>query len=271
MTEAQYQEIKDYLPGRKWSIAALDTVVNARQWLIDFKAQAQGPTPIGAVKAALERQFGHPFPVDLIKVAAGLEHFITTVDGDEEMIVGPSRNGWECMIDLETWGLPPNGLIVSIGAVMMDMHTQTIVDRFEISIDPTIPKGTIGKMFDIHPGTIMWWMALERDEARGYWMEQKKSDIYSALAGFSAWYGGKSIPTWGNGATFDLVLMRNAYDKLNMECPWQPWEERCYRTEKNRVTNALKPARVAHHTPLADAEYQALHLFNILGGKLADT
>ena len=37
---------------------------------------------------------------------------------------------YDCMVDLETTGLPPNGALLSIGGVFFDTHTGTLGPTF---------------------------------------------------------------------------------------------------------------------------------------------
>jgi exodeoxyribonuclease VIII len=89
--------------------------------------------------------------------------------------------------------------------------------------------------------------------------------LEACLIAFSDWYGKKSLPTWGNGASFDNVIMDNAYRAVNMTRPWLPWEDRCYRTMKNLVNIPIDKREGVYHNALDDALTQAKHLMKILG------
>ena len=170
----------------------------------------------------------------------------------------------ECMIDLETFGMPPDGLIVSIGAVKFDPDTVKIVDRFHLAIDPELCRD---QHFTIDPGTVKWWLDPKRDAPRQVWLDQPKFDPGTALAGFLDWYGPATMPTWGNAVTFDIILMKSAFKALHLGCPWQFWDERCHRTLKTIppeiVTKRSFQMGIMHagsgvlHTALFDAEVQA--------------
>ena len=75
---------------------------------------------------------------------------------------------------------------------------------------------------------------------------------------------------WGNGASFDNVLLATAYKRLGMETPWPFWKDRCFRTMKNvcKVDHSFEGTA---HNALDDARSQAQHLIKIdakLGGFL---
>ena len=162
------------------------------------------------------------------------------------------------MVDLETLSTSDNALIVSIGAVRFNPLAPEVFDRFHIGIDlDSLPANAYG--FDISPGTVGWWLASDRAAGREALKQIDKTDIGSALDGFALWLG-EDAKVWGNGVAFDNVILRNAYVKLGLQCPWGFWDDRCYRTIKN-LAPELKAERIgAHHSALDDALTQVSHL-----------
>jgi exodeoxyribonuclease VIII len=90
-----------------------------------------------------------------------------------------------------------------------------------------------------------------------------------ALAEFSAWYNLNAfgLPVWGNGATFDNVILSNAYKAAGLERPWGRFGDRCYRTLKNLHPDVKMHRIGEHHHALADAVTQGLHLVDIFRAK----
>jgi exodeoxyribonuclease VIII len=162
------------------------------------------------------------------------------------------------MVDLETWSTANHATIISIGAVKF--VGDSIVDRFHVGIDP---RSCTEYNFHIDPDTILWWMDESRNAAREEWLSLNKVDIFSALDGFSQWFGTEMLPVWGNGATFDNVILRSAYKIVNLQCPWPFWMDRCYRTMKASHPILPDPRTGTHHNALDDAAYQAAHLIKI--------
>ena len=73
---------------------------------------------------------------------------------------------------------------------------------------------------------------------------------------------------WGNGATFDNVILANAYRGAGLPVPWKFWNDKCYRTIKGFFPQ-IKLQRIGtHHNAQDDAESQAWHLINMVGGML---
>lgn len=177
----------------------------------------------------------------------------------------------ECMTDLETLGRSNKAAILSIGACMFYPTADGIhSDAFEAIVDPQSCVD-IGMQLDV--STFMWWMgeACKNGEERAKMNvardamvanQRKAIHIRDALHRFSAWLGSDK-PVWGNGATFDNVILRNAYELAGIPCPWSFWNDRCYRTIKSR-TPAVKLQREGiHHSAMWDAISQAKHLQQI--------
>lgn len=174
------------------------------------------------------------------------------------------------MLDLETWSISNTATIVSIGAVKFDPDGHGPIDRFHVGIDPSLSKFRADQ-FDIDPSTMLWWLAEERAEARKAWLDLAKMDLGTALEGFAMWFeADKNVPVWGNGATFDNVILRHAFKTLGMDNPWGFRSDRCYRTLKNLAPNRkIEDVNVGflsgvQHDALYDATVQALHLQDIV-------
>lgn len=182
-----------------------------------------------------------------------------------------SEQKLECMLDLETYGNSSNAVIISIGACHFEQHgTDARASTFECFVDPQSCV-EVGMVMDV--STVNWWMGAEckteeerekMDHARRVLAEKLKMAIplRQALHRFSAWLG-EDKPVWGNGATFDNVILRNAYKLAGIPCPWQFWNDRCYRTMKNRVPSAKMQRVGVHHSAMWDAISQAEHLQQI--------
>ncbi len=168
------------------------------------------------------------------------------------------------MVDIETFGTNNDALILSIGAVKFDPNTPAnenpIRDKFYVAIDPASAHKFGGVM---DPATVLWWMDAERNEARTSLLGSDRVDIVSALEGLAMWFGDKSLPLWGNGSTFDNVILRRAYERLGLETPWKFWHDRCYRTVKSLAPTLKLERSGVFHNAVDDAITQALHLHKV--------
>lgn len=164
-------------------------------------------------------------------------------------------NGLNVMVDLETLGTGNDAVILSIGAVKF---TGTeIVDEFHVGVDPATCQ-QVGLTIDA--ATVLWWFKDDIGAAREALLGLERVDIGSALAGFAQWFGPDSLPLWGNGATFDNVILRSAYAACHMEYPARFWDDKCYRTVKNLAPMVKLERLGTHHDALDDARSQAKHL-----------
>ena len=163
------------------------------------------------------------------------------------------------MLDLETLGNNSNSVIVSIGAVMFD---STVVDEngyFYANVDP---ESCVQAGLKMDASTVMWWMQ-QSDQARSAF-NVGSSPLAAALIDFSNWIPPGST-VWGNGATFDNVILSNAYLATGIPKPWKYNGDRCYRTLKALYQNIKADARSGvYHNALDDAIHQAKHASKIL-------
>lgn len=161
------------------------------------------------------------------------------------------------MVDLETMGTNSNSAIVSIGACKFTQFG--ISDQFYSKISL---KSCADLKMHIDADTIIWWLK-QSDEARKELVEGK-DHILQALIEFSNWIG-EIDGIWGNGASFDNVILSNAFGAVNLPTPWKFWQDRCYRTVKSFSQVEMKRIGT-HHNALSDAISQAEHLIAIWNG-----
>jgi hypothetical protein len=162
------------------------------------------------------------------------------------------------MVDLETLGNGSHSAILSIGAVQFD-ETGT-GEQFYTRVDAESCVAT-GMKMDV--STVLWWF--KQGEAARREVADGGVDIRNALEDLATWWPAKAT-FWGNGATFDNVIVANAYQRLGIARPWGYTSDRCYRTMKAMfpTIKADQMDGVAHNA-LADALYQAKHMVKIMG------
>jgi len=162
------------------------------------------------------------------------------------------------MIDLETMGTRPNAPIIAIGAVMFDGTKAH--DEFYVNVD--LASAVDDSHAVVDPKTVLWWMD-QSGEARSSLREDKK-EILTALYEFREWLKPvKPEGVWGNGASFDNVILSETYKRMGLEPPWPFWTDRCYRTMKNMYPQVEMERVGTHHNALDDAMSQANHLIKI--------
>ena len=169
------------------------------------------------------------------------------------------------MLDLETMGNGNNAALVAIGAFKFDLHNPQPFEAIEeeqkfyrgVDLASCVRAG-----LEIDASTVIWWLK-QSDAARSAIGAGIPLDL--ALAHFTQFMAGAKFSLWGNGATFDNVILRNAYNKLHLAAPWHYTDDSCYRTMKNQFGRAVGMNRVGTaHNALDDAISQALHLQKIM-------
>lgn len=184
------------------------------------------------------------------------------------------------MLDLETMGTGNNAAIVAIGACEFDPH-----DAYKTGVDSSFYKAVTlessvkaGLVMDA--STVLWWLQ-QSDGARRSTFPERVSvenpngavDIDIACSYFCGFVErrGKDVAIWGNGATFDNVIIRSAFRVVGLPVPWSFRNDKCYRTVINLLPKERQPALERNgtaHNALDDAITQAVHLqkcYKILG------
>ena len=163
------------------------------------------------------------------------------------------------MVDLETLSTAPNAAIMSIGAVAFDPETGRVGAEFYVNIDP---KSAQDAGLHVDAGTVSWWFS-QSNEARAHLVAPKPLPLQAALAAFQQFLMLEVEPKftiWGNGASFDNVILSHAYEASGSPAPWRYWQDACYRTMKGLFPQVKMVREGVHHDALADARSQAKHL-----------
>lgn len=172
------------------------------------------------------------------------------------------------MLDLETMGKGPAAAIVAIGAVVFDITTGEFGSTYynRVDLESSVACGGV-----IDPSTVIWWLE-QGDEARLEIARKDGIHIADALHSFAAWMHEHThdAEVWGNGATFDNVILRGAYTRNRTDAPWEWWNDRCYRTVKAQHRDVPMVRLGTHHNALSDAISQAQHLIRMLNPKAGE-
>jgi DNA polymerase III epsilon subunit-like protein len=163
----------------------------------------------------------------------------------------------DVMLDLETCGVSPGCVILSIGACTF-RGDRTFYEK--ISVMDSEHQGLFKD-----PATMAWWNKQDPEARKEAFSGAK--DLVSILGSFSDFLRSinSDIYIWGNGADFDLPILAAAYIRVGMKTPWKPFNGRCYRTLKNLYFDVkMEPFEGMKHNALVDAQNQAAHARLIL-------
>lgn len=166
------------------------------------------------------------------------------------------------MVDLETLGTGPNAAVLSIGMVMFDDSKP-----FPLSpegIHQKIRQNTVSGDVDID--TVMWWMQ-QSDDARRKMVDDSgefpEIVVVTDVARFLKSYD--DVLLWGNGASFDNVILRSLFARNEVKWPLKYTSDRCYRTMRAMFPQVPVQEFVGtKHHAYDDAMHQAKHLYAIL-------
>lgn len=136
------------------------------------------------------------------------------------------------MIDIETLSTNSNGLVISISAIEFDLMTGNIGREFEtgLKLKDQIAKGAV-----IDIDTVMWWLDQSKEAQKSLLSLVDEFHVEIALDNFNIWLDeleckNKNIRLWGNGATFDNVIVRNLYERHGITFNLPFWCDRDVRT-----------------------------------------
>ena len=160
------------------------------------------------------------------------------------------------MVDLETLGTGSDAVIIALGAVAFGDGVAPADTAFYAVVDP---QSCVDAGLKMDVSTVMWWMK-QSDAARSA-ITRPGEPLDFVLARFAEWikpYG--PVQVWGNGATFDNVILANAFNKVALPRPWRYTADRCYRTMRALLPAVEVPPVGTSHNALDDAIYQATYL-----------
>lgn len=176
------------------------------------------------------------------------------------------------MIDLETFDTEPSAVVWEIGAVAFDPASGAQIthgDTFHWLIDPAAQSNrTTSKK------TLEWWSAQPTEAyMRIRDAEAEGIDLDAVLLDLESWISklilehcesASKLQVWANSPSFDLAILKNAYQQLGRDTPWRYHQERDYRTLKTLMPHIKMQRTGTHHSALDDAISQAQHTTQLL-------
>ena len=136
------------------------------------------------------------------------------------------------MVDMETMGNSPDAPIVSIGAVFFDPSTGNTGAEFYqvVSLESSMSFG-----MKPDASAIQWWLkqssearsAILVDEAMGL---RETLELLADFIAENAANGSHTVQLWGNGCSFDNVILRRAYALIDTPFAVPFWNDRDVRT-----------------------------------------
>lgn len=165
------------------------------------------------------------------------------------------------MLDVESMGTNADAALVGIGAVFFDEATGTGAEFYRtINLATAVLRGGT-----IDAATVMWWLG--QDEAARNAIRFNSYHVDEALTDFVGFVKSNvhvpDLLIWGCSPTFDCEKVNSALVRSRIEVPWRYYNERCYRTVRERNKRVELDERTGLHNALDDAKFQANHLIKI--------
>jgi exodeoxyribonuclease VIII len=168
-------------------------------------------------------------------------------------------NATHYVLDLETMGTGPSAAIVAIGCVKV--ADGQIADEFYTRVDLESSLHSDGT---VTAKTIQWWLKQSEEARREVDGSQHAQPLIFALRDLDVFMDDdeRQIFVWGNGSSFDNVILRSAYAAFGDEAPWPFWADRDLRTLLHLYPEAKRAVAfegIQHHA-LHDARHEARQL-----------
>ncbi len=132
----------------------------------------------------------------------------------------------DVMIDLETLGLKPGYVILSIGCAFFNPQGEGHGSTFYRTVDL---GDSVSKGFEISKSTVNWWQRQEHSAIQALGVEpQSVEDVFFD---FVDWFNGNNgEKVWSQGANMDIPMVEHVLEKLDIRIPWDFWNVRDTRT-----------------------------------------
>ena len=133
---------------------------------------------------------------------------------------------FDIMVDLETMSTAQNAVILSVSACYFNKKTGEIGEKFDHQINLA---SSFSANRNISASTLLWWMQQD-DSARNQFSDNAKAKTMTEVLVLFSEFVDERACVWGNGSSFDIGILKSAYDKCKLPVPWKFWNERDVRT-----------------------------------------
>lgn len=169
------------------------------------------------------------------------------------------------MLDLETLGLKPTSVILSVGAVAFDRRHGVALRGVRLVLDRT-EQLHAGRTVDVT--TTQWWGA-QSPEAQRVFADPQLPHFLAVpqLTRYCEKYLAPGASAWGNGFDFDGSMLLNYLEQFGHRAPWSYKGHSCYRTLRRlagpEVLHTVEKEvgqqfpSLVRHDALGDAMFQA--------------
>ena len=162
------------------------------------------------------------------------------------------------MVDLETLDVKSTATVLTLGAVRFDPFSNAPMKELYLRVDID-SQDKLGCTVD--DNTLKWWNQQDVSIMEEAFDPRDRIPIHEVINQFHA-LAWNCDAFWSHGATFDLMILQNLYDKLGRTYPWQYWQMRDTRTLFDIGHDPEMP-QGSKHNALEDAKRQAIGVRNV--------
>lgn len=169
----------------------------------------------------------------------------------------------DLMIDLETLDTTPTAVVLSLGAVLFDPHSDASGSTFYVEFTNFLEQQTdAGRT--ISPNTVLWWMkqdAAARDVFATKEVSQTRCTPLWGLSEFADFVKQHNVRNvWAKDPDFDVVILRSLYqtNAPGFAFPFSYNASRSVRTVESLPWAPQRAKKAVAHNALEDAIAQAL-------------
>lgn len=159
------------------------------------------------------------------------------------------------MIDLETLGVEPDSVIITLGGIKFDPFSDKEPHSGLYLRCDVDEQTSMGRSVD--DNTLAWWAKQDdaiKDEAFGDHERVSMDQVTRAINKFCV---GLDV-LWCQGPLFDYAILQNLYKQIGKPAPWSYWQIRDSRTLFAMMpSDPRKAIQESLHNALADCYYQA--------------
>lgn len=162
------------------------------------------------------------------------------------------------MVDLETLDTKTSATILTLGAVRFDPYSSAPMKELYLRVDLT-SQDSLG--CTVSDDTLNWWKQQDVSIMEEAFDPRNRIPIHEVINQFHA-LAWNCDAFWSHGATFDLMILQNIYDRLGRTYPWNFWQMRDTRTLFDIGHDPEMP-QGSKHNALEDAKRQAIGVRNV--------
>ena len=167
----------------------------------------------------------------------------------------------EQTVDIETLGTKPNCVILSVGAVKFNLHSDAAPhSHFYVKLDV---DQQLNLNRSVDDATLEWWNKQDQEIKDEALSDHDRIGLLDFVKEFNRYCVGIDS-FWAQGSTFDYVILEDLYRSLREPFPINYWQIRDSRTLfKWYKRDPRKSINTAYHNALSDAESQSIALQRI--------